>query len=110
MNAEYAAIAAVQSDGEGVFLLLTAEEDMMTEEIVWEQESFKLPSFPNHVDQLLLTPNLSKLFVRSGNDLLVYDISETNNISITSAFKINAKDSHVTEIHYYGGEFFDRCQ
>ena len=103
MNEEYAAIAAVQSDGEGVFLLLTAEEDMMTEEVVWEQETFKLPSFPNQVDQLLLTPNLSKLFVRSGDDLLVYDVSETNNIKVTSAFKINAKDSHVTQMSLLTG-------
>ena len=98
INPEYAALAAVQSNGEGLFLLLTAEENMMTDETVWEQSLFKLPSFPQQVDQLLLTPNLSKLFVRSGNDLLVYDISETNNIHITAALKINAKGSNVSHM------------
>ncbi|WP_299659615.1 ABC transporter permease subunit [uncultured Psychromonas sp.] len=98
INPEYAALAAVQSNGEGLFLLLTAEENMMTDETVWEQSLFKLPSFPQQVDQLLLTPNLSKLFVRSGNDLLVYDVSETNNIHITAALKINAKGSNVSHM------------
>ena len=103
INAEYAGIAAVQSNGEGLFILLTAEEDFMTDEITWEQESFKLPAFPNHVDQLLFTPNLNKLFVRNGNDLLVYDISETDNIRITSAFKVNANGSNVTEVQLLAG-------
>jgi len=103
MNSEYAGIAAVQNNGEGVFLLLTAEEDFMTDEIVWQQTSFKLPSFPNKVDQLLLTPNLSKLFVRSGNDLLVYDISESDNIHISSVFKINAKGSNVNYVQLLTG-------
>ncbi len=98
INPEYAALAAVQSNGEGLFLLLTAEENMMTDETVWEQSLFKLPSFPQQVDQLLLTPNLSKLFVRSGNDLLVYDVSETNNIHITAALKINATGSNVSRM------------
>ncbi|WP_166370207.1 ABC transporter permease subunit [Psychromonas sp. SA13A] len=98
INPEYAGLAAVQGNGEGLFLLLTAEENMMTDETVWEQSLFKLPSFPQQVDQLLLTPNLSKLFVRSGNDLLVYDVSETNNIHITAALKINAKGSNVSHM------------
>ncbi|TEW56137.1 ABC transporter permease subunit [Psychromonas sp. RZ22] len=103
MNSDYAAVAAVQSDGKGVFLLLSAEENMMTGETTWEQESFELPSFPHHVDQLLLTPNLRKLFVRNGNNLLVYDISESNNIRVLSAFQINAKDSNVSTIQLLTG-------
>ena len=102
-NSEYAAVAAVQANGEGLFLLLTAEENMMTEEIIWEQELVKLPSFPSHVDQLLLTPNVSKLFVRSGNDLLVYDISDIDNVSIKSALQINAVGSNVTNIQLLTG-------
>lgn len=103
MNPEYAGLAGVQSNGEGLFLLLTAEENMMTDEVEWEQSLFKLPSFPQQVDQLLLTPNLSKLFVRSGNDLLVYDVSDSENIRITAAFKINAAGSSVTKMQLLTG-------
>ena len=103
MNSEYAAVAAVQANGDGLFLLLTAEEDMMTEEVLWEQALVKLPSFPSHVDQLLLTPNVSKLFVRSGNDLLVYDISDIDDVSIKSALQINAVGSNVSDIELLTG-------
>ena len=103
MNSEYAAVAAVQENGDGLFLLLTAEENMMTEEVIWEQTLVKLPSFPSHVDQLLLTPNVSKLFVRSGNDLLVYDTSDIDDVSIKSALKINAVGSNVSDIELLTG-------
>jgi len=103
MNEETAAIAAVQANGEGLFLLLTAEENFITDEIEWEPASYTLPSFPTQVDQLLLTPDLNKLFVRSGNDLLVYDISDTDDIRIKSAFTINAKGSNVTDVQLLAG-------
>jgi len=103
INSDYAALAAVQSNGEGLLLLLSSEVNFMTDETVWNQETFKLPSFPSDVDQLLLTPNLNKLFVRSGNNLLVYDISNINDIRIKSAFTINAKGSNVTEVQLLAG-------
>ncbi|TEW45088.1 ABC transporter permease subunit [Psychromonas algicola] len=103
INSDYAALAAVQSNGEGLLLLLSSEVNFMTDETVWNQETFKLPSFPSDVDQLLLTPNLNKLFVRSGNNLLVYDISNINDIRVKSAFTINAKGSNVTEVQLLAG-------
>jgi len=103
MNEETAAIAAVQDNGEGLLLLLTGEENFMTDEMEWEPSSYTLPSFPAQVDQLLLTPDLNKLFVRSGNKLLVYNISDTDDISIKSAFTINAKGSNVTDVQLLAG-------
>ena len=103
MNDENAGIAAVQAGGKGVYLSLTGEVNFMTDETQWNQALFELPSFPHKVDQLLLTPNLRKLFVRSGNDLLVYDISDTDDIKISSVFKINAKGANVTSIQLLTG-------
>ncbi|WP_022940608.1 ABC transporter permease subunit [Psychromonas hadalis] len=96
LSDESGAIAAVTSDNRGFYLLLTATEDMMTEDIVWEQELVELPSLPNNVSQMLLSPDLNNLFVRSQDDLLVYDVSDINNIRIKSALPINALNSHVT--------------
>ena len=103
ISEEYGAIAAITSDNRGLYLALTATEDMMTEEIVWEQELIDLPSLPNNVSQMLLSPDLNNLFVRSGNELLVYDVSDTNNIRIKSALSINAKNSHVTDMQLLTG-------
>lgn len=96
MNSDAAAIAAVQSNGLGLYIVMSAEKNRVTEEIIWAPQRFELPSFPQNVDQLLLTPDLSKLFVRSANNLWIYDISDSSNIRITSALKINSKGSNVT--------------
>ena len=103
ISEEFAAIAAVTSDNRGLLLALTAEEDMMTEEIVWEQELIELPSLPNEVSQILLSPDFNNLFVRSNDDLIVYDISDLDNIDIKSAMPINAPTSHVTNIQLLTG-------
>jgi len=38
------------------------------------------------------------LFVRSANKLIVYDVSDIDDVSIKSALTINAKDSNVTDV------------
>ena len=103
LGEENAAIAAVTEDKRGIYLLLTATEDMMTEEIVWEEEQIELPSLPNNVDQMLLSSDLNNLFVRSQNDLLVYDVSDIEDIRVKSALVINASDSNVTDMQLLTG-------
>ncbi|PKG37684.1 ABC transporter permease subunit [Psychromonas sp. Urea-02u-13] len=103
LSEEGGAIAAVTNDNRGLFVVLTATEDMMSEEIFWEQELVELPSLPHNVSQMLLSPDLNNLFVRSGDDLLVYDISNTNNIRIKSALPINALNTHVSDIQLLTG-------
>lgn len=103
LSDEYGAIVALTEDNRGLFIALTATEDMMTEEIVWEQELFELPSLPNNISQLLVSPDLNNLFIRTGDELLVYDISDVNDIRIKSALKINAKNSHVTDMQLLTG-------
>ena len=103
LSEEGGAIAAVTGDNRGLFVVLSATEDMMSEEIVWQQELVDLPSLPKNVSQMLISPDLNNLFVRSGDELLVYDISETNNIRIKSAFPINALNTHVSDIQLLTG-------
>lgn len=97
------AIAAVTSDNRGLYVLFTASEDMMTDEIIWEQQLIELPSLPNNVSQMLLSPDLNNLFVRSGNDLLIYNVSNANDIRIKSAFSINSVNSNVTDMQLLTG-------
>lgn len=103
LSDEGGVIAAVTNDNRGLFVILTATEDMMTEELVWEQALIELPSLPKNVSQMLLSPDLNNLFVRSNDDLLVYDISDTNNIRIKSALPINALNTHVSDIQLLTG-------
>ena len=103
INDENAAIAAVTEDNRGLYLLFTANVNMMTDETEWESEVIELPSFPQHVDKLLLTPNLRNLFVLSNNDLLVYDVSDIDDVVLKETVAINAKDADVTTINLLTG-------
>jgi len=103
LSEEFAAITAVTRDNRGLFLALTATENMMTEEVEWEQELVELPSMPNKVSQMLLSPDFNNLFIRTDDHLVVYDISNISDIKIKSAMTINAPDSHVTDIQLLTG-------
>lgn len=103
LSEENGAVAAVTSDHRGLYLAMNATENMMTEEITWQQEMIELPFLPNHVSQMLLSPDLNNLFVRSDNNLLVYDVSDVEDIRIKSAITINAPNSNVTDIKLLTG-------
>ncbi len=103
LTEENAAIAAVTEDKRGIYLHLTGNENMMTGEVEWEAERVELPSLPNRVDQILLSPDLRHLFVRSENNLMVYDVSDLDDISVKSAQAINAAGSNVTDMELLTG-------
>jgi phosphate transport system permease protein len=103
ISEENAAIAAVTEDNRGIYLFLTATEDMLTEELVWEQEEVEIPALPSNVDQILLSPDLRHLFVRTQNKLLVYDVSDIDDIKVKSALVINAPGSNVTDMQLLTG-------
>jgi phosphate transport system permease protein len=103
LNDENAAIAVVTDNKRGIFQLFSSSENMMTEEVVWEKQEVELPSLPNHVDQMLLSPDLRNLYVRSQNDLLVYDVSDIDDIRVKSALPINAMNSNVTDMKLLTG-------
>jgi len=103
MNSDYALIAAVQANGEAQLLSLSADVNMMTDETVWEKEIVKLPSLPDNVNQLLLTPNLSRLFALVGNQLYVFDISNLNKIELKSVLDISSEGTDVTQVQLLTG-------
>ena len=103
MSQEQAGIAAVMADGRTVFMALTAEENMMTGDISWTQTSTVLPDAPAKVDQILLLPNLRNLYLRSGNRLAIYDISNVDDVHLTSMIDINAPEANVTKVRLLTG-------
>ncbi|WP_019613444.1 ABC transporter permease subunit [Psychromonas ossibalaenae] len=98
-----AAVAVVTADGRGIYYLLTASENIISDQLLWEKQAVVLPSLPHRVDQMLLSPDLNNLFVRSGNNLLVYDVSDIADIRVKSAVTINAVDADVTDMQLLTG-------
>jgi phosphate transport system permease protein len=103
INSENAGLAAVTEDNRGLYMLFTANVNMMTDETEWESEVVDLPSFPQHVGQMLLTPNLRNLFVLSNNDLFIYDVTDIDDVVLKETVAINAKGADVTTISLLTG-------
>jgi len=103
LSEDFAAIAAVTADNRGLLVTMSATEDMMTEETIWETNWVELPSMPSHVSQMLLSPDFKNLFIRSNDNLIVYDISNTDDIRLKSAMAINAANSHVSNMQLLTG-------
>ncbi|RJG51291.1 ABC transporter permease subunit [Motilimonas pumila] len=103
LSDESAGIAAITKDGRALFMSLTGEEDMMTEEVVWEGEVTSLPDAPAKVDQLILLPNLRNLYVRSGNRLSIYDISDIDDVQLKGIKDISANQANVTRVELLTG-------
>lgn len=98
VEGEDAAIVAVTADNRGVLVRYVAEENFMTEELEWSSETIELPSMPMDVEQVLLTPNFRFIFMRSGNKLSIYDIRDTDDITIVEVLDINEHQQNVTHV------------
>ncbi|MGE6109059.1 ABC transporter permease subunit [Aeromonas sobria] len=95
--------AALTQDGRGVMAVLSGEENFISGEVEWTSQSYPIPALPRQVDQMLLTPNLRILLVRSGNRLSVYDIQNLNDIQLRSVLNINAPNANVTQLALLAG-------
>ncbi|WP_220720942.1 ABC transporter permease subunit [Agarivorans litoreus] len=95
---ESAVVAAVTADGRGLLVRYEAEEDMFSESLEWLPETANIPSLPSNIDQILVTPDLRRLYIRNGNQLANYNIQNIDNVRLNSVDFINSTDSNVTDI------------
>lgn len=95
---EYALVAVQSRDGRGLLTYISAEENMFSGEMELETETVEIPSFPGAIDQMLITPDLRRLFVRSGNKLANYDVSDVEEVRLRSVIDVNANGAQVTDI------------
>jgi len=78
---ESAALIALTSDQRLLFNQLIAEEDFLTEEVVWSAEQYQLAINAHDIQQLLLTPDQKWLFVRRSKGVDIYDIRDPDQVS-----------------------------
>ncbi|UBO75407.1 ABC transporter permease subunit [Aeromonas rivuli] len=95
--------AALTQDGRGVMAVMSGEENFISGEVEWTNKSYPIPALPRQVDQMLLTPNLRILLVRSGNRLSVYDIQSLDDIQLRDVLDINAPNANVTQLALLAG-------
>ncbi len=86
------AVVALTADKRVVFSSFVAEENMFTGEVEWQVERTEL-NIDGRVDELLMSPDTTRTFVRSANQIYVFDTrypSEVEQIQLLSANEENA--------------------
>ena len=86
------AVIALTADKRVVFSSFVAQENMFTGEVEWQVERTEL-NIDGRIDELLISPDTTRTFVRSANQIYVFDTrypSEVEQIQLLSANEENA--------------------
>ena len=86
------AVVALTADKRVLFSSFVGEENMFTGEVEWNVERTEL-DIEGRVDELLISPDTTRTFVRSANQIYVYDTrypSEVEQIQLLAANEENA--------------------
>lgn len=86
------AVVALTADKRVVFSSFVAQENMFTGEVEWQVERTEL-NIDGRIDELLMSPDTTRTFVRSANQIYVFDTrypSEVEQIQLLSANEENA--------------------
>ncbi|OXS17152.1 phosphate ABC transporter permease [Zobellella denitrificans] len=95
--------AAVTADGAGILTRFAGKENFLTGELELAAEQVVIPALPERVDQLLLTPNLRFLFVRSGNAVSIYDVRNIDKVRLRNVIEMNASGGNITTLALLAG-------
>ncbi|WP_375055391.1 ABC transporter permease subunit [Zobellella sp. DQSA1] len=95
--------AAVTEDGRGILTRFAGKENFLTGELELTAEQVAIAGLPERVDQLLLTPNLRFLFVRSGNAVSIYDVRNIDRVSLRNVLEMNAVGANITTMALLAG-------
>ncbi|OIN12501.1 ABC transporter permease subunit [Oceanisphaera psychrotolerans] len=102
-NGDDLAAAALTEDGVGLLTRFAGKENFITGEVELKPTQVTIPGLPEQVDQLLLTPNLRFLFVRSDNDVYVYDVRNINKVRLRNVLAMNAVGGNITNLSLLSG-------
>lgn len=103
IDEEQTSVVALTSDKRLLLTKLRSEENMMTEELEWITEQMVFGNTPENISDILLTPDQRLLFVRSINQLYVYDLLSEQFDSPLQLLEINQPNADVTTIALLSG-------
>ncbi len=82
------------ADNRTVFVRMAAEENMFTGEMEWSTERTEL-EVSGRVDELLITPNGMRTFVRSANQVMVFDTRYADEVEQVQVLSANESQANL---------------
>ncbi|MBE0363138.1 phosphate transport system permease protein [Pseudoalteromonas ulvae UL12] len=91
---ESVAALALTDDRRVVFASFVAEENFMTDEIEWVPSYSEL-DIEGRVDELLLSPDNTRAFVRSANQMYIFNTRDPEEVELIQVLAANAENANL---------------
>jgi phosphate transport system permease protein len=99
---EKTAIVAQTVDKRVMFSSFIAEENMFTGEIEWQVERTEL-DVEGRIDQLLMSPDTTRTFVRTANQIYIYDTRFPSDVELIQVLAANEENANLVSAELLAG-------
>ena len=96
------AVVALTEDKRVLFSSFVAEENMFTGEVEWVVERTEL-NIEGRVDELLISPDTTRTFVRSANQIYVYDTRYPDDVEQIQLLSANEENANIVSAQLLAG-------
>ncbi|CCQ11077.1 Phosphate transport system permease protein PstC (TC 3.A.1.7.1) [Pseudoalteromonas luteoviolacea B = ATCC 29581] len=99
---EKTSVVALTADKRVLFSAFFKEENMFTGEVEWLSERVEL-EVDGRVDELLISPDSSRTFVRSANQIYIFDTRDVTEIEQIQVLAANEENANLTAMNLLAG-------
>ncbi|MDN3379040.1 MULTISPECIES: ABC transporter permease subunit [unclassified Pseudoalteromonas] len=99
---ESTAVVAQTADKRIVFSSFVAQENMFTGEVEWQVERTEL-DVEGRVDQLLMSPDTTRVFVRTANQIYIYDTRYPSEVELIQILAANEENANLVSAKLLAG-------
>ncbi|ATG78826.1 ABC transporter permease subunit [Pseudoalteromonas fuliginea] len=96
------AVVALTADKRVLFSSFVAEENMFTGEVEWVVERTEL-NIEGRVDELLISPDTTRTFIRSANQIYVYDTRDSSDVELIQLLSANEENANIVSAQLLAG-------
>ncbi|MBW4966946.1 ABC transporter permease subunit [Pseudoalteromonas sp. CR1] len=96
------AVVALTADKRVLFSSFVAEENMFTGEVEWVVERTEL-DIEGRVDELLISPDTTRTFIRSANQIYVYDTRDPSEVEQIQLLSANEESANIVSAQLLAG-------
>lgn len=96
------AVVAQTEDKRVIFSSFVVEENMFSGEVEWLVERTEL-DVEGRVDQLLMSPDTTRTFVRSANQIYVYDTRDPSDVELIQMLAANEENANLVAAQLLAG-------
>ncbi|MEO2267950.1 ABC transporter permease subunit [Pseudoalteromonas sp. YIC-656] len=95
-------VVALTADKRVVFTAYVGEENFMTGEVEWVAEQSEL-EIDGRIDELLITPDASRVFVRSANQIYIFNSRYADEVELTQVLAANEENANIISAQLLAG-------